>query len=315
MNLGGYESRGFLWAYNQGYGRGYEIGSFRNKKFSSCRSLAKGEVRVLELLPRSSKGFIHCRLHQGLLDKVPRYEALSYTWGDDLDPNLPTIIDEGVFLVKSNLKDALTKFCPTEREVAGGDSADGFLRLWERIRLVMDHAEGSQILVSIESSELVQSFGEKGQADCEKYYSLLDERDAQNSNPSSSLNQDPEIEIKSLLGAIDLRRQELKNLWGLYATAEAKLKVVIGSRFFWIDAICINQADLDERTEQIKIMRQIYRKAHSVAVWLGDDDGDGGTAVDLLYRLVKNLEDAFEDGKVMGFTSTQASMELQHICF
>jgi hypothetical protein len=292
-----YESRGFLWGYKQGYARGSEIFSFWNKKFSSYRSLAEGEVRVLELLPRSSNDFIHCRLYQGLLDRLPRYEALSYTWGDNSDPNLPIIIDDGVFLVKSNLKDALTRFCPTEREITSEDPADEFLKLWERIRLVIDRAEGAQIFESIESTELVQSFGEKGQADCEKYYSLVNERAAQNLEPSSSLTQDPGIEIKSLLSGIDLRRQELQNLWELYATSEAKSKVAFRSRFFWIDAICINQADSDERTEQIKIMRQIYRKAHSVAVWLGDDDGDGGTAIDLLHRLHQSLEKSFENGK------------------
>ena len=30
---------------------------------------------------------------------------------------------------------------------------------------------------------------------------------------------------------------------------------------FWIDAICINQADLDERSQQVAIMRDIYASA------------------------------------------------------
>ena len=40
----------------------------------------------------------------------------------------------------------------------------------------------------------------------------------------------------------------------------------------WIDALCINQADLDERTSQVGIIREIYAQASSVAVWLGAGD-------------------------------------------
>jgi len=43
----------------------------------------------------------------------------------------------------------------------------------------------------------------------------------------------------------------------------------------WIDAICINQEDVDEKTQQVRIMNEIYRAARRVSVWLGrPDDGD-----------------------------------------
>jgi hypothetical protein len=41
---------------------------------------------------------------------------------------------------------------------------------------------------------------------------------------------------------------------------------------FWIDAISINQNDMSERNHQVQIMRQIYSKARSVWVWLGEAD-------------------------------------------
>ncbi|KAI1461666.1 heterokaryon incompatibility protein-domain-containing protein [Annulohypoxylon moriforme] len=40
---------------------------------------------------------------------------------------------------------------------------------------------------------------------------------------------------------------------------------------FWIDAICINQGDIKERTEQVKLMRRIYTTASMVRIWLGDE--------------------------------------------
>jgi hypothetical protein len=38
---------------------------------------------------------------------------------------------------------------------------------------------------------------------------------------------------------------------------------------FWVDAICINQTDLLEKTAQVSMMDEIYSKAQSVCVWLG----------------------------------------------
>jgi hypothetical protein len=38
----------------------------------------------------------------------------------------------------------------------------------------------------------------------------------------------------------------------------------------WIDAICINQNDFQERNEQVGMMGDIYRKCTDVVAWLGD---------------------------------------------
>ncbi|PSN75113.1 HET-domain-containing protein [Corynespora cassiicola Philippines] len=43
-------------------------------------------------------------------------------------------------------------------------------------------------------------------------------------------------------------------------------------RILWIDAICINQNDLDERERQVQLMTRIYWCANRVIVWLGDED-------------------------------------------
>ena len=41
-------------------------------------------------------------------------------------------------------------------------------------------------------------------------------------------------------------------------------------QLFWIDAICINQEDIQECNEQVKGMRGLYEAATSVRIWLGD---------------------------------------------
>ena len=40
-------------------------------------------------------------------------------------------------------------------------------------------------------------------------------------------------------------------------------------RQLWVDAVCINQQDLDERNHQVWTMDEIYRGAERVVVWLG----------------------------------------------
>jgi hypothetical protein len=45
------------------------------------------------------------------------------------------------------------------------------------------------------------------------------------------------------------------------------------SRMLWIDQLCINQKDPDEKGPQIQLMKDIYRKAKRAVVWLGEDPG------------------------------------------
>lgn len=43
-------------------------------------------------------------------------------------------------------------------------------------------------------------------------------------------------------------------------------------RLLWIDALCMNQGDLEEKGHQVARMGQVYRNASSVIVWLGEDE-------------------------------------------
>ncbi|KAI1204656.1 HET-domain-containing protein [Annulohypoxylon truncatum] len=65
-------------------------------------------------------------------------------------------------------------------------------------------------------------------------------------------------------------------------------------RDLWVDAICINQDDQNERAEQVSIMGDVYRSAECVIVWLGAADDSTPLANELLGRLDKlsnrNLE-------------------------
>jgi hypothetical protein len=42
----------------------------------------------------------------------------------------------------------------------------------------------------------------------------------------------------------------------------------------WIDAICINQADTQEKNRQLPLMKYVYQKARKVVAWIGEPDDD-----------------------------------------
>jgi hypothetical protein len=68
------------------------------------------------------------------------------------------------------------------------------------------------------------------------------------------------------------------NLWQalFHLRLENKLRVL------WIDALCINQADVNERNHQVTQMGKIYRNASRVVVWLGESDSASSTAIKML---------------------------------
>jgi Heterokaryon incompatibility protein (HET) len=63
------------------------------------------------------------------------------------------------------------------------------------------------------------------------------------------------------------------------------LRLRLQPRLLWIDAVCINQESLPERSQQVKLMGKIYHQAAKVLVWLGCKDGNTPTAFELLSRL------------------------------
>ncbi|KAF4627855.1 hypothetical protein G7Y89_g10299 [Cudoniella acicularis] len=51
------------------------------------------------------------------------------------------------------------------------------------------------------------------------------------------------------------------------------------SRVLWVDAICINQNDMSERENQVKVMGEIYRFSTTTLIWLGAAANDSDLAM------------------------------------
>lgn len=74
-------------------------------------------------------------------------------------------------------------------------------------------------------------------------------------------------------------------------------------RVLWIDAICVNQADLIERGGQVNRMADVYELASRVVVWLGEEKDS--SVVDDRYPAKKwfssdkrNIERTLEDPRL-----------------
>ncbi|OAG07054.1 uncharacterized protein CC84DRAFT_1088499, partial [Paraphaeosphaeria sporulosa] len=59
------------------------------------------------------------------------------------------------------------------------------------------------------------------------------------------------------------------------------------TRVLWVDAVCINQQDHQEKSTQIPLMGQIYRFASKVLAWLGEGGIEDG-AIPLIQSLSRN---------------------------
>ena len=60
-------------------------------------------------------------------------------------------------------------------------------------------------------------------------------------------------------------------------------------RTLWVDAICINQGDTQERNGQVRIMRSIYQRAERTVIWLGEPTKTSWLAFELCPRIVLSV--------------------------
>lgn len=129
-------------------------------------------------------------------------------------------------------------------------------------------------------------------------------------SPVSSLGQHPEIRIVDLEPGLEhdtiniqLRHCQLDDSLGSYValsyvwgnpikshsvrvsgkalgitqnlhSALVRLRLADKHRSLWIDAICINQEDKIEKSQQIPLMPRIYSSSSSTIAWLGEDSED-----------------------------------------
>ncbi|KAL8994655.1 MAG: hypothetical protein Q9169_005435 [Polycauliona sp. 2 TL-2023] len=74
------------------------------------------------------------------------------------------------------------------------------------------------------------------------------------------------------------------------AVALRYLRSETTTRDLWIDAICVDQQNLEERGYQVQRMADIYRQAERVRIWLGPESQDSALAIEALSSLASQIE-------------------------
>jgi hypothetical protein len=69
-----------------------------------------------------------------------------------------------------------------------------------------------------------------------------------------------------------------------------RLRLRHETRYLWVDAICINQSNINERNSQVAIMSKIYAYSQTVFIWLGEDSPsqDGHVTFTILEHVAKS---------------------------
>lgn len=75
-----------------------------------------------------------------------------------------------------------------------------------------------------------------------------------------------------------------ENLGKALRTLREIPEVQRGARI-WVDALCINQADIDEKGHEVKRMDDVYKMADRVISWLGDEANMSGHVLELMHAM------------------------------
>ena len=87
------------------------------------------------------------------------------------------------------------------------------------------------------------------------------------------------------------------------------------SRTMWIDQLCINQQDLNEKSAQVQLMGSIYRSAKRVIVWLGDQSETSEMAMRFLPGLEAALSTYHGKSSANTIFNAQLGQELKSTHF
>lgn len=79
------------------------------------------------------------------------------------------------------------------------------------------------------------------------------------------------------------------------------------ARVVWIDAICINQEDTEERGSQVGLMSEVYSHPTMNLIWLGEDEGDTDQVLALVDQIVKNAGEETDGFRTFETTANSPS--------
>lgn len=87
--------------------------------------------------------------------------------------------------------------------------------------------------------------------------------------------------------SISVNKQNLAVTENLHA-ALLRLRDQSLERILWVDAICINQENPKEQSQQVQLMAKIYSQATHVLIWLGETSSDSNIALESIGIAAEN---------------------------
>ncbi|CZR61365.1 uncharacterized protein PAC_11261 [Phialocephala subalpina] len=233
--------------------------------------LQDGQIRLLEILPGEPEDPLQCHLRivpLGDKDSPLHYAAVSYTWGDDMSDR-PITVDGRKLSVKPNLEAALLEFRREPPRLKADPGLDRVIAAIRSIMVVRDcHRE---------------SFSDASRAEIDRLVWTMVDYATSHATAASLLN-----DVGKTFNAEFLEEAESK--WNMIAAREGVPRLYEDSVLLWIDGLCINQRDSDERNVQVRIMARIYAKADFLVVWLGLGDELVDNCLKLLALFMEKKE-------------------------
>ncbi|SCN68575.1 related to heterokaryon incompatibility protein het-6 [Fusarium fujikuroi] len=88
-------------------------------------------------------------------------------------------------------------------------------------------------------------------------------------------------------------------------SALKRLRYKDKTRVLWIDALAIDQSNVDERNHQVSLMSRIYSQAAGVVVYLGESADDSDLAIEFMMECY----DPSPDNSSLSFPRSEALMD------
>lgn len=203
---------------------------------------------------------IQCHLETYEIDACPPFIALSYTWGYPYTYQ-HILLDNKSFPVRENLYSALVTLSilpPPQPPPVNGWLDDITERSLEQLRTEV-------IGFNSATDPLKEALGQ------ELWNAVLSSLKPLDGWKNGYWNQSDLERVRSAVRS-SIRKHErslYEKSWPPNFDASPLLYSALERPYYWIDAICINQANPSEQGHQVNMMGRIYSQAAGVFTWLG----------------------------------------------
>ncbi|KAJ4299542.1 hypothetical protein N0V90_004788 [Kalmusia sp. IMI 367209] len=281
--------------------------------------LSSRSIRLVKIAPQGAPPvLVHLTIQEFDIDDAPPFAGLSYTWGNPFPSDTPE--------VDRRFRESMTICCNGKRLQVGRNLYEAMRRirtskfeepreeLYNKTQLICDSEEGHHIAVErllregadvhaydkfgctalhyaagnghvlivkalVYAGSNILAIDDDGRTplDCAK-------TELSYSGPWFEIQQFLDHQLKESTG----KRREESCLRGQVSDAE----------YFWIDAICINQEDDLEKSSQVALMGEIYKKAVNAIVWLGSTYDKWDDPSLTLLQGIWTLEGARKGGQI-----------------